>query len=83
MFRSQSQGTETQLGELRIFVREVKHKGRLIHRRLGLPLWSYTWLRLTPESSTDRFVKAFGLTEELQTGDNEFDQLIYVDPLHP
>jgi hypothetical protein len=49
---------------------------------IGTPLVA-PWFRLTREAHLDRFFKAIGMAREAETGDREFDRLVYVAGDHP
>lgn len=50
---------------------------------IGMERRSPTWLRCHAESSVDRFFKWLGVANEVQTGDERFDDLVYVTCDHP
>jgi len=50
---------------------------------IGMERRSPTWLRCHAESSVDRFFKRLGVANEVQTGDERFDDLVYVTCDHP
>ncbi|MDB4960065.1 MAG: hypothetical protein JWP01_64 [Myxococcales bacterium] len=60
-----------------------KQKGKVLGFRLGMPRRSPTWVRMHPESAVDRFFKRIGVANEIQTGDEAFDDTVYVMCDHP
>lgn len=61
------------------FRRVIRNKGGVvIESRIGVKTKVQTIFKITTESSFDRFLKAFGFTGELQTGDQSFDQKYYI-----
>lgn len=50
---------------------------------IGMKRISPTWVRLHDESGIDRLCKRLGIANELQTGDAEFDNAVYVTCDHP
>jgi hypothetical protein len=62
-------------------VRETKQRTKGF--TIGMPRRSPTWLRMHAESSVDRFFKWLGVANEVQTGDEAFDDLVYVTCDHP
>ncbi|MBI3550124.1 MAG: hypothetical protein HY078_13890 [Elusimicrobia bacterium] len=65
------------------FVRVDRNKGRIVRRELGMRLTTPVVFRMHPERLWDRFFKALGFIDELQTGDEEFDRRVYVVCDHP
>ena len=63
-------------------VRETKKKG-VTGFTIGMERRSPTWLRCHAESSVDRFFKKLGVANEVRTGDEQFDDLVYVTCDHP
>lgn len=61
----------------------IRHKGRLVRFEMSLPLETGLVFVFTPERSADRLFKRLGLTEEFQTGDDGFDEKVYVGSDHP
>jgi hypothetical protein len=59
------------------------HKKEIQGFRIGMARRSPTWVRLHPESRTDRFFKAIGIASEAQSGDARFDERVYVTCDHP
>jgi len=59
------------------------HKGRVTRFELSVPLDTGLVFVFTPEGGMDRFYKKIGLSDELQTGDDAFDQSVYVGSDHP
>jgi hypothetical protein len=60
-----------------------KIKGKVVGFKLGMPRRSPTWVRLHAESSIDRLFKRIGVANEIQTGDQKFDDTVYVTCDHP
>lgn len=58
-------------------------KGRTKSFEIGMPRVTPTWIRFHAESAADRAFKAIGVANEIQTGDAEFDQKVYVTCDHP
>lgn len=50
---------------------------------IGMERRSPTWLRCHAESSVDQLFKRIGIANEVETGDNRFDDLVYVTCDHP
>ncbi len=50
---------------------------------IGMERKSPTWLRCHAESKADRFFKWLGIANEVQTGDEKFDDRVYVTCDHP
>lgn len=71
------------LGGTPYFVITHTHKGKVTELQLGMPLKTAVALRLTREGLLDRFFKACGLSEEIQTGDGAFDPSVYIACDHP
>lgn len=59
------------------FVSYSKHKGSITGRSVGVKLVGPKF-RLVRESKWDTRFKDWGLSSEVQTGDDEFDELVYV-----
>ena len=57
--------------------------GRVTRFELSVPLDTGLVFVFTPEQGIDRLLKRIGLTEEFQTGDEGFDQNVYVGSEHP
>lgn len=64
------------------FVDLTKRKGKITEFSIGTPLEA-PWFRLTREGGLDRFFKAIGMAREAESGDAEFDRLVYVAGDHP
>jgi hypothetical protein len=58
--------------------RRTTRRGRMICHRIGVELTMNVCFALTKESRWDRLFKLVGLSEELQTGDRDFDERIYI-----
>jgi hypothetical protein len=58
-------------------------QGRVTRLRLGADLNSPVLFRLSRETKIDLFFKSVGLSTEFQTGDKQFDQMIYIACDHP
>lgn len=65
-----------------VYVHTTTNKGRVTSLSLGVP-YKGPELRFSPESKSDRFFKALGLSTEIQAGDREFDDKVYVISNHP
>lgn len=59
------------------------NKSRTTGFSIAMPRASPTWARLHAESRADRLFKRIGIANEVQTGDPEFDELVYVTCDHP
>lgn len=58
-------------------------RGETLRHRMGVPTAIGASFALTVESGWDKWFKAVGLSEEFQTGDEEFDRRIYIASDHP
>lgn len=58
-------------------------KGNTKGFEIGMPRVTPTWIRLHAESAADRAFKAMGVANEVQTGDAQFDEKVYVTCDHP
>lgn len=61
----------------------AKHKGSVVATMFGVPFSHPIYFRLSEENALDRFFKGIGFTREVQTGDPNFDQVVYVSCDHP
>src|SRR5687768_2632914 len=64
------------------FVDLTERKGKVTRFSMGTPLEA-PWFRLSREGGLDRFFKAIGMAREAESGDPEFDRLVYVAGDHP
>jgi hypothetical protein len=71
-----------QLEGVPYFVDLTVQKEKVRRFRIGTPL-AAPWFKLTRESDVDRFFKAIGMAQEAESGDPDFDRLIYVAGDHP
>jgi len=71
-----------QLGGMSYFVDLTERKGKVTRFSIGTPL-AAPWFRLSHEGGPDRFFKAVGMAREAESGDPEFDRLVYVAGDHP
>lgn len=62
---------------------QSKHKGRIVGTRFGVPFEHPVFFQLSREGGLDAWFKRIGFTHEVQTGDPEFDELVYVSCDHP
>lgn len=60
------------------YVRPKSSKGQIFSTDFGIEFKCNSVFKLTKETDWDRFFKDFGLANELQTGDSEFDRRIYI-----
>lgn len=58
-------------------------KGHTNAFEIGMPRVTPAWIRLHVESAADRAFKAIGVANEIQTGDAEFDDKVYITCDHP
>lgn len=70
-------------GDLSVYVSTTKNKNRVVATTFRCAFQTRALFRLTEESTFDRFFKAWGLATEIQSGDAEFDQRIYIACDHP
>ncbi|HZF00163.1 MAG TPA: hypothetical protein VE981_24345 [Planctomycetota bacterium] len=81
--KSSASEIEYQLSGRRVRV-SVKQAGKHTERtsiRIEGPV--YPWVDIFPEGSFERFGKRIGMNKEVQTGDESFDEAVYVDTLDP
>lgn len=70
------------LGEA-YYLREHRDKKKVTAVTIGMAAPSPTWVRMHAESKLDRFFKRIGAANELQTGDVDFDDRVYLTCDHP
>lgn len=63
-------------------LRQARNKGRVISTTFGIPFEHPLYFRLVRENWLDRFFKSVDFTREIQTGDPEFDRIVYVSGDH-
>lgn len=63
--------------------RVTRRRGRTTWFEIGMPRATPTWIRFHRESAADRAFKAMGIANEIQTGDRDFDERVYVTCDHP
>ncbi len=76
-------GTPLRLGDLEVFQKIHQHKNTIKGFTLAAKRASPTWARFHSETSTDRWFKRIGISNEVQTGDAAFDEAVYVTSDHP
>ena len=62
-------------------VNQIKRRGRAAHStsiEVDIPLSTDFIFKLTPEKGVDALAKLFGIAQEVQTGDAQFDEAVYV-----
>lgn len=76
-------GASQRFGDLEIAVHHSKNKrGEITRLWFGLPYAQPVLFRLSREGALDRWFKAVGLASEQQSGDADFDALVYVASDH-
>jgi len=57
---------------------KIKNKQNVLSTSFVFEFKTKTIFKLSPESRIDKFFKSIDFSEEIQTGDNQFDDLIYI-----
>lgn len=72
-------GKSEDVDGVKVYVRPIKGKhGIVLATRFGFEFRCRSVFKLTEEKDWDGFFKGFGLTTELQTGDDQFDRTVYI-----
>lgn len=66
-----------------IYVVTHKNKNQITSTTFKTPLETRALFRLTRESEYDRFFKEIGISKEIQSGDRDFDDQVYIACDHP
>jgi hypothetical protein len=82
-WRSSGGGERKHSGKVSWRLDQKTKKGRVVSTAFGLEFEHPVFFRLTEEGSLDRFFKGVGFSREIQSGDPNFDQKIYVSCDHP
>jgi hypothetical protein len=63
--------------------RHGRRKSKTVSTTFGVPFVHPVFFKLTRESGVDRFFRAIGWSHEFQSGDQKFDDAVYVACDHP
>lgn len=71
-------GQEETINQKTLFVRKISNKHQVVDTVFRFEFSSQSLFKLSLESEIDQFFKKVGIANEVQTGDTDFDQKIYV-----
>lgn len=82
LFRKRFSFTDRSSSNAQYGVIRSTHKGRLVAYYLGVPLETNTIFEITREKDSNKILKRWGLSAEIQTGDGQFDEQYYIGSDH-
>lgn len=85
IFKNSNAKTKIEVDNQILFIsKDVKKDGKVISTTINMDFECNAIFKLSPEKWYDRFFKFLGLTIEIQTGEKQFDEAIYIasDNIH-
>ena len=65
------------------FFHKAKEKGIVQYTEIAIPMPSTILFKFGKETEFHKFLKKFGFATEIQTGDQKFDEMVYITCDHP